>query len=98
MWSELTLDPSSKVKDGSLALLSWLSGGYKFASVLRCVGLVQLNIKIHNANTTIYKVLKFYSFLNYVQEIKNSLLLHSLESIQVLVHHPTESMSPLYFF
>ena len=26
--------------DGSLALVSCLSGGYKFASVLRCVGLV----------------------------------------------------------
>ena len=26
--------------DGSLALVRCLSGGYKFASVLRCVGLV----------------------------------------------------------
>ena len=28
--------------DGSLALVNCLSGGYKFASVLRCVGLVDL--------------------------------------------------------
>ena len=30
--------------DGSLSLISCLSGGYKFASVLRCVGLVVFNI------------------------------------------------------
>ena len=28
--------------DGSLALVSCLSGGYKFASVLRCVGLFHI--------------------------------------------------------
>ena len=39
MWSDVTLD------DGSLALVSCLSGGYKFASVLRCVGLV-LNFSV----------------------------------------------------
>ena len=32
--------PPSRSNDGSLALVSCLSGGYKFASVLRCVGLV----------------------------------------------------------
>ena len=32
--------PSSRSNDGLLALVSCLSGGYKFASVLRCVGLV----------------------------------------------------------
>ena len=39
MWSDLTLGPSFKVKR-RLALVSCLSCGYKFASVLRCVGLV----------------------------------------------------------
>ena len=32
--------PPSRSNDGSLALVSCLSGGYRFASVLRCVGLV----------------------------------------------------------
>ena len=32
--------PPSRSYDGSLALVSCLSGGYKFVSVLRCVGLV----------------------------------------------------------
>ena len=32
--------------NGSLALVSYLSGGYKFASVLRCVGLVFLSLSI----------------------------------------------------
>ena len=40
MCSDLTLGPSFKVNNGLLALVSCLSGGYKFASVLRCVGLV----------------------------------------------------------
>ena len=43
MCSDLTLDPFSRSKDGSLALVSCLSGGYKFASVLQCVGLVFFN-------------------------------------------------------
>ena len=32
--------PPSRSNDGSLASVSYRSGGYKFASVLRCVGLV----------------------------------------------------------
>ena len=32
--------PPSRSNDGSLALVSCLSGGYKFALVPRCVGLV----------------------------------------------------------
>ena len=28
----------SRSNDGSLALVSYLSGGFKFASVVRCVG------------------------------------------------------------
>ena len=32
--------PLSRSNDGSLALMSWFFGGCKFASVLRCVGLV----------------------------------------------------------
>ena len=38
MLLDLTLGPSFKVNDGSLALVSCLSGGYKFA----CVGLVRI--------------------------------------------------------
>ena len=38
--SDLTFGPFFKVKDDSLALVSCLSGGYRFALVLRCVGLV----------------------------------------------------------
>ena len=38
--------PPSRSNDGSLALGSCLSGGYKFASVLQCVGLVKLTF--HN--------------------------------------------------
>ena len=34
MFSDLTLGPSSRSNDGSLALVSCLFGGYKFASVL----------------------------------------------------------------
>ena len=34
------LGPLSRLNDGSLALVSCLFGGYKFASVLRCIGLV----------------------------------------------------------
>ena len=50
MRSDLTLSPSFNIKrgqpnlkclnNGSLALVSCLSGGYRFASVLQCVGLV----------------------------------------------------------
>ena len=40
LMSDLTFGPSFKVNDGSLALVSCLSGGYRFASVLQCVGLV----------------------------------------------------------
>ena len=36
MWSDLALGPPSRSNNGSLALVSCLSGGYKFASVLRC--------------------------------------------------------------
>ena len=32
--------PPSRSNGGSLALVSCLSGGYKFATVLRCVGLI----------------------------------------------------------
>ena len=39
--------PSSRSNDGSLALVSCLLGGYKFASVLRCVGLVLVFFLIH---------------------------------------------------
>ena len=39
-WSDLALGPPSRSNDGSLALVSCLSGGYKFALVQRCVGLV----------------------------------------------------------
>ena len=39
---DLTFCPSFKVNDDSLALGSCLSGGYKFASVLRSVGLVYI--------------------------------------------------------
>ena len=34
------LTPPSRPNDGSLALVSCLSGGYRFVSVLRCIGLV----------------------------------------------------------
>ena len=40
MFSDLTLGPLLRSNDGSLALVSCLFSGYKFASVLRCVGLV----------------------------------------------------------
>ena len=40
--SDLTSGPSWKANNGSLALVSCLSGGYKFASVLQCVDLVYL--------------------------------------------------------
>ena len=43
MLSDLTFGPRSRSKDGSVALVSCLSSGYEFASVLRqCVGLVIL--------------------------------------------------------
>ena len=38
---DLTFGPPSRSNDGSLALVSCLSGGYKFASVLQCIGLVR---------------------------------------------------------
>ena len=37
---DLTFGPPSRSNDGSLASVSCLSGGYKFALVLRCIGLV----------------------------------------------------------
>ena len=40
LMSDLTFGPPSRSNDGSLALMSCLSGGCKFASVLRCIGLV----------------------------------------------------------
>ena len=40
MWTDLTLGPSSRSNDDTLALMSCLSSGYKFASALRCLGLV----------------------------------------------------------
>ena len=36
----LLLQGPTRIADGSLALVSCLFGGYKFASVVRCVGLV----------------------------------------------------------
>ena len=49
MLLDLTFGPSFKVSnDGSLALVSCLSGGYKFASVLQCVGLVKYRAKVNN--------------------------------------------------
>ena len=42
MFSDLTLGPSFKVKRWFAGLVSCLFGGYKFALVLRCVGLVML--------------------------------------------------------
>ena len=42
---------NSRSNNGSLALVSCLSGGYKFASVLRCVGLVEYPlVKKHTKN------------------------------------------------
>ena len=53
--SHLTVAPPSRLNDGSLVLVSCLSGGYKFASVLRCVGVVNVfnfciffRVRIHN--------------------------------------------------
>ena len=47
MWTDLALGPSFKVKTMvHWLLVSCLSGGYKFASVLRCVGLVVSYITI----------------------------------------------------
>ena len=40
MLLDLTLAPPSRSNNGSLALLSCLSDGYKFALILQCVGLV----------------------------------------------------------
>ena len=37
----------SRSNDGSLALVSCLSSGYKFALVLRCVGLVDFSLQIN---------------------------------------------------
>ena len=37
------LGPRSRSNDGSLALVSCLFGGYKFASILRCVSLVDID-------------------------------------------------------
>ena len=39
------LGPLSRSNDGSLALVSCLFGGYKFASVLQCVGLVKRPVR-----------------------------------------------------
>ena len=44
MFSDLTLVPPSRSNDGSLALVSCLFDGYKFASILQCVGLVGICI------------------------------------------------------
>ena len=42
-WCQIwPLAPPSRSNDGSLALVSCLSGGYRFASVLRCVDLVEI--------------------------------------------------------
>ena len=43
---DLTFGPSFKVNDGSLALVSCRSGGYKFALVLRCVSLVLYYVEV----------------------------------------------------
>ena len=40
MLLDLIFGPPSWSSDGSLALVSCLSSGYKSASVLRCIGLV----------------------------------------------------------
>ena len=45
MFSDLTLGSPSRSNDSSLALVSCLFGGYKFALVLRCVGLVTFEAK-----------------------------------------------------
>ena len=43
---DLTFGPPSRSNDGLLALVSCFSGGYKFESVVRCVGLVDHDIYI----------------------------------------------------
>ena len=64
---DLTFGPSSRSNDGSLALVSCLSGGYKFASVLRCVGLVlfmehdlQETITFSYTYKTCFTILSFF--------------------------------------
>ena len=47
--SDLTFGPSFRSNDGSLTLVSCLSGGYKFALVLRCIGLVVIKRPIRDA-------------------------------------------------
>ena len=42
MWSGLTLSPPSRLNNVSPALVSCLSGGYKFASIPQCVDLISL--------------------------------------------------------
>ena len=40
MWTDLTLVPSFKDKRWFTGFVSCLAGGYKFASVLQCIGVV----------------------------------------------------------
>ena len=49
------IGPLSRLNDGSLALVSCLFGGYKFASVLQCVGLIQNVSLLDDSPWTIQK-------------------------------------------
>ena len=57
--------PPSRSNDGSLALVSCLSGGYKFASVVRCVGLVITIFLVHNIVCALFFLLSLFLLDHY---------------------------------
>ena len=80
MWSDLTLAPS-RSNNGSLALVSCLSGGYKFASVLRCLGLVSLglhtifNTITHLLSDILFALVKILSHLFFEKRSLHAILI-----------------------
>ena len=60
IFSDLTLGPLSRSNDGSLALVSCLFGGYKFALFLRCVDLVILGFLMADTSSKRPKIYIFY--------------------------------------
>ena len=60
MAGNLLISDPSRSNNGLLALVSRLSGGYKFASVLRCVGLVLYKMRYFIFNEASQLVTPFY--------------------------------------
>ena len=91
MWNQIIGYHDLWPKDGSLALVSLLSGGYKFALFLRCIGLVYLYIHFLPLRSYFY-LLKHYLDLHITDTALN--VSQSLYSCTVYTIMVLKTISP----